>query len=60
MSAAIVSTRLDTSVRPIPVARPSVVSFGSTGNALPADMAAGMLPFPNVAAGGWEQFFMPR
>lgn len=35
MSAAIVWTRLDTSVRPIPVARPSVVSFGSTGNALP-------------------------
>jgi serine/threonine protein kinase HipA of HipAB toxin-antitoxin module len=25
-----------------------------------ADMAAAMLSFPNVAAGGWEQLFMPR
>lgn len=36
MSAAIVSTRLDTSVRPIPVARPSVVPRGSEGSGRPA------------------------
>ena len=25
-----------------------------------AEMAAAMLSFPNIAAGGWEQLFMPR
>jgi hypothetical protein len=25
-----------------------------------AEMAAAMQAFPNIAAGGWEQLFMPR